>query len=131
MLTRYFCSTFVLSASAQFSSAAAAFIHSASLILFMLLKQSVIEFLRSNISFLHPENLESGYRLLLLRSLLLLIRPVGYHNSFRYESHSGCNLSERHPKSGCYNGAVLIFISSANQILYIISEHPKPAFPNS
>jgi hypothetical protein len=83
---------------------------------FILLKQSVIEFLRSNISFLHPENLESGYRLLVLPSLLLLIRPAFYHNNFRYESHSGCTLSEHRLKSGYYNGAVLIFISSTNRI---------------
>jgi len=74
----------------------------------MLLKQSVFEFLRSNMSFLHPENLESDYRLLVLCSLLLLIRSVGYHNSFRYESHSGCTISENQPKSGCYKRDVLI-----------------------
>jgi len=82
----------------------------------MLLKQSVFELLRSDVSFLHSENLESGHRLLVLRSLLLLIRSVGYHNSFQYESHSGCTVSEHRHKSGCYNGAVLIFIISTNRI---------------
>jgi len=56
------------------------------------------------------------YAILFSHILLLLIRPVGYHNSFRYESHSGCTVSEHRPKSGCYNGAVLIFISSTNRI---------------